>query len=448
MEPKDNLEKYDDLIREINSLRPISVEQETRIMSKLRLEWNYHSNAIEGNSLSYGETKAFLLHGVTAKGKPFKDYLDIKGHDHVIDLLADIVRNKEELTEALIRELHKLLLIEPYTERVVGADGVIISRRIEIGKYKTSPNHVVTATGKEFYFSTPEATPAKMNELIQWFRGERDNNTLHPLVFATSFHHRFVSIHPFDDGNGRMARILMNLILMQAGYLPIVLRADKRNEYFLALTNADEGDISDLVNFVAEAGIESAAIFLKGAKGEASDDLGDFDKTLQLLAQSMQNADDELKELSQVVQNDIFDNFIQPLFHSVANRFSHIEKLFGRQELTIMWFDKKGVVNNVNAGVLIDRLYALSKATRQVPVNQVFLHYHALGFTKDPVKDFLCRIDVYFHSKQFLVTLNLTGKGVVEIFRGDYAVLPTDVDAQATAGRVLSAMVTSLKTLA
>lgn len=447
MNLEENLKKYDEIVEEINSFRPISVEQENRIMAKLRLEWNYHSNAIEGNSLSYGETKAFLMHGVTAKGKPFKDYLDIKGHDHVIDVLADIIRNKEELTEALIRELHKLLLIEPYTERILGSDGLIISRQIEIGKYKTSPNHVITATGKEFYFSTPESTPAKMNELIQWFRSERDNNELHPLVFASSFHHRFVSIHPFDDGNGRMARILMNLILMQAGYLPIVLRSDKRSEYFLALTNADEGDLSDLVNFVAEAGISSASIFLKAAKGEASDDLADFDKTLKLYAQGIQNVDSELKNLSQEVQNEIMDSFIGPLFMSVANRFEHIEKLFSQRSLTIIWFDSESVPKIIDEGVLNNRIRELSTVTSVVPVSKILLQYSAKGFVKNPAKDFLCNIEIYFHAKRFLATSLLTGTEVFELLTADYVVPPTEADAHEVAKRVLSEMVKSLKNI-
>lgn len=441
------LQKYDALIREIEELRPISADQEKRIMSRLRLEWNYHSNAIEGNSLTYGETKAFLLHGVTAKGKPFKDYLDIKGHDHVLDLLADIVRNKDELTEALIRELHKLLMVEPYVERVSGGDGVIVSRRVEIGKYKTAPNHVMTATGKEFYFSSPEATPAKMNELIQWFRAEKENRTIHPLVFAASFHHRFVSIHPFDDGNGRMARILMNFILMQSGYLPIVIRSDKRNEYFLALSHADEGDLSLLVDFVAESGIESAELFLKAAKGEFGDDLSDFDKTLKLFAQSLQRADEELPELSVVIKNEVMANFVAPLFRLVAIRFEHIESLFASSELKFNWVDKLGAPKFAEGRGLEDKIHSLCANSRDVVIKQASMFYSAKAFVKNPAKDFLCYIAVYFHPQRVLVTLNLTGNGVVELLSGNYGSPPDENDAKKIAENILSEMVASLKKL-
>jgi Fic family protein len=196
---KEALAEVDRLQAEIVAIRPIGAEQEARVFQKLRLEWNYHSNAIEGNSLTYGETKAFIMHGLTAKGKPFKDYLDIRGHDQVIDVLVDIVRCKEELTESAIRALHKILLVEPYRSEAITPDGVRTKRWIEIGIYKTTPNHVRTSTGQTYFFASPEETPARMADLMRWYRDERDRAGLHPVTLAAMFHYRFVSIHPFDN---------------------------------------------------------------------------------------------------------------------------------------------------------------------------------------------------------------------------------------------------------
>ena len=95
-------------------MRPLDAEQVGKATQRLRLEWTYHSNAIEGNSLTYGETRALLMHGVTAQGKPLKDHLDVKGHREALDYLERFVRAEEPLTLAAIREVHRVLLGEPY----------------------------------------------------------------------------------------------------------------------------------------------------------------------------------------------------------------------------------------------------------------------------------------------------------------------------------------------
>ena len=110
-----DIERVNLFKKELDSIRPLTPEVEGRVMQKLRLEWNYHSNAIEGNKLTYGETYSFLMYGLTAKGKPFKDHLDIKGHNEAIQFLTSLVKDDEDLTEVDIRNLHKMILVEPYS---------------------------------------------------------------------------------------------------------------------------------------------------------------------------------------------------------------------------------------------------------------------------------------------------------------------------------------------
>lgn len=161
------IKEIDDLKSEIDSLRPIDKTQENRIMQKFRLDWNYNSNAIEGNSLDYGETAAFLMHGITAKGKPLKDYLDIKGHNEVIDYLSYLIKNKEDLSEKDIRAMHQMLLIEPYESASQTIEGISVKKTIRIGEYKRTANHVKTITGEIHYYASPEDTPILMAELIE-----------------------------------------------------------------------------------------------------------------------------------------------------------------------------------------------------------------------------------------------------------------------------------------
>lgn len=248
------LEKVEQLKAELDSLRPLDPEREGRIWQQFRLEWNYHSNNIEGNSLTFGETKALILFGVTAQGKPLKDHFEITGHNEAINWVLDLVNGETELTEVFIRELHKLILKEPYHIDALTYDGTPTRRKIEVGKYKSQPNHVITSTGETFYFATPEETPAKMQELIEWFRGETKKD---PIILATEFHYRFVRIHPFDDGNGRVARILMNFILMKYGYPPVIIKTEDKENYYRVLTLADSDQMEPFVEYVATNLIQS-----------------------------------------------------------------------------------------------------------------------------------------------------------------------------------------------
>jgi Fic family protein len=289
--------KIDALKKEIDALRPISADLEAKIMQKFRLDWNYNSNAIEGNRLTFGETKTFLLHGITADGKPLKDHLDIKGHNNALLLLEDIIHEERPITESFIRELHQMILQEDYYNKAVTPTGEETRRLIKVGEYKQAPNHVKTATGEIFRFASPEETPAEMDKLIQWLRSEMekgDDEALHPVAIASLFHYKFIRVHPFDDGNGRLARILMNMLLMRAGYPPSVIKADKKDTYYTALRKADGDDLNAFVEYVGTVLLDSMDLYLRGAKGESIEDLDDVDKEFELLRMIVEGQEENL----------------------------------------------------------------------------------------------------------------------------------------------------------
>ena len=273
----------DRLKADLDILRPLAPEQEARILQKFRLDWNYHSNAIEGNALTLGETRSLLLHGLTAQGKPLRDHLDIRGHNDAVLWLEEIVRDDRPLTENFIREIHEVLLGEPYDTAAQTPDGQPTRKRIVPGRYKTQPNNVLTATGETFYFASPEETPARMTALVDAYRAELAAPTLHPIELAARFHYDFVRIHPFDDGNGRMSRLLMNLILLRHGYPMTVIKNDDRNRYLAALADADAGDFTPFLAFIADNVEASLQLMLRGARGESIEDADDLDKELALL---------------------------------------------------------------------------------------------------------------------------------------------------------------------
>ncbi len=262
------LEQTRAMHNQIESMRPFSRNMENHVVQQLIRTWNYNSNAIEGNSLTYGETLQLLLHGLTAKGKPLKDHLDIMGHQDAVQLMLAMVKDKAPLRQTDIRQLHKILLKEDYQQKAITASGRDIYRTIRVGVYKREPNHVVTRTGDQHYYAAPNAVPGLMTELLDWFNGAEQADELHPLIRAAVLHHEFVAIHPFDDGNGRMTRILMNLSLMRAGYPLAIVPVDDRLNYYAALRAADNGDFVRLVEFLGRRLYSSLDIMLATARGE------------------------------------------------------------------------------------------------------------------------------------------------------------------------------------
>ena len=273
----------DRLKADLDALRPLAPEQEQRVLQKFRLEWNYNSNAIEGNSLTLGETRSLLLHGLTAAGKPMRDHLDIKGHNEAVLWLEDFVRDARPLTEQFIREMHEVLLGEAYYTPAKTATGQPTRKMIVPGQYKTSPNNVLTATGEIFYFASPEETSARMTDLVDWYRQEDTTPTMHPVALAAEFHYRFVRIHPFDDGNGRMSRLLMYLILLGHGYPMTVIKATDRNPYLAALSEADAGEPEPFLCFIIDNVEVGLRLMIRAAQGESINEPDDLDKKLALL---------------------------------------------------------------------------------------------------------------------------------------------------------------------
>lgn len=335
MSLNDSLARIDALQQEIESFRPLPPEREQRIMQKFRLDWNYHSNNIEGNSLTYGETKALLLFGLTAEGKPLKDAIEIKGHNEALLALEDIIHKDSLLTESDIRNLHSIILGgEPFQKKSLSQDGLEMMRWIYPGKYKTQPNHVKTVTGEMFYFALPEETPAKMQELLTWLREQLEAAKVHALPLAALFHYKFVRIHPFDDGNGRMARILMNLMLMMKGYPPVIIKTYDKENYLRALNQADSGNEEAFVEYIAQQLLHAQELWLRGAKGENIEESADWEKKVDLFLAELGTEEENILKIarSKKAMQDVLDKAIYPLCEQLEKRLDKIGKLFLKTE--------------------------------------------------------------------------------------------------------------------
>ncbi len=329
----DALETITQLKKELDTLRPLPTSVVAQVEQKLRLESNYHSNAIEGNSLTLGETRSLILHGLTAHGKPMRDHLDIEGHDSAVKAIEAAVQSDDELNEVFIRNLHRVLLKEPYEMPAVTPDGRQTKRTITVGNYKTVPNNVVTSTGEIYYYTPPEQVKSAMSDLIDWYRaGEREGE--HPIILAATFHYRFVRIHPFDDGNGRMGRLLMNLVLMRHGYTVALIRRESRDEFINLLEQADKTeDLGAFIDFIARCCEYSLDLHLRAALGEPIDDVDDIDKEIVLFKRSLVDATDQTLSVSEYYASTLF-----PFYQYCQSKTRLFSDVFGRVLTSVSFF--------------------------------------------------------------------------------------------------------------
>ena len=241
--PDNYFDKVDKLNKELNSKRPISKETLKSLKESINLEWTYNSNGIEGNTLTLRETQV-VLEGITVGGKSLKEHLEVINHEQAILFLDDLIKDKEPITEWNIKNIHQLVLKE------IDDDNA--------GKYRDENVKIKGATHiPPDYLIVPEL----MEKLIINYE---DWKKYHPIIRAALLHGELVKIHPFVDGNGRTSRLVMNLSLMNSGYLPVIVKKEKRLEYYNALDKAHTtGDYTDFVKLVNELEIEMLNKYLE-----------------------------------------------------------------------------------------------------------------------------------------------------------------------------------------
>ena len=255
----------DTVKKQQHDIEELSKGKESRwsaIHEKLRYSWTYNSNAIEGSTLSEGDTIFFLQEGLTVEGKPFKDYLDAKNHQEAIEYLYELIQsNSPVVSVGLIKEFNALLLSGINFTKAIDPQGKLVNKPATPGEYKKNPNHVIQADKTIHYYAEPLQVEPEMDKLVTWINDNIDE--LHPVVVGAVAHYEFVKIHPFDDGNGRGARLLMNLIFIKKRLPPAIIYNSKRRKYIQALVQADKGNINLFVEFVCASLIETQKIIIE-----------------------------------------------------------------------------------------------------------------------------------------------------------------------------------------
>ena len=303
-----------------------------RLWRKLRLEWNYNSNHIEGNTLTYHETELLLIHGRTAGGHPMRDYEEMKAHDVAIDYTRSLAGEEQVIGESDIRQLNKIILKEPFLKYAETPDGQPTQKRIVPGQYKTQPNHVRTATGELHRFAEPEETPILMQEWTRDFRRDLERSAYPLPLFLAESHWCFIHIHPFDDGNGRTARLLTNYALLRNNLPPMVIKSDDRDRYISGLQNADLGRILPLAEFMLENVSGSIELAIRAAKGEAIREPDDMDKEMELFVRNRRGPNPSKSDLE--VLDNVFLMHVRPTLDRLEGALEPLFQLFRSNSAT------------------------------------------------------------------------------------------------------------------
>lgn len=232
--------KIEDKKRRLDSLRPLPKDAAKKLLEDIRLHHTYHSDAIEGNTLTLQETKLVLEQGITIGGKPLKDHIEARNDAEAFDFILQLVQKKSPISQEIIQQIHDIV-----------TKGLLK----DSGRYRTGN---VRISGSPITPPSFQKIITCMNDYIHTIK----NLSINPLKKAAIIHHQFVWIHPFLDGNGRVARLITNLFYMQEGYPPIILKQEQRKIYYHVLRQADNGNLSPLAMFLTKAMNESLQFYL------------------------------------------------------------------------------------------------------------------------------------------------------------------------------------------
>ena len=229
------LKKIDALREKMDGHRPLDGHMLGQIRAYFRIGMTYSSNALEGNSLTETETKIVIEDGMTIGGKPLRDHLEALGHSEAYDLTFRLAKS-QDITEANVKELHRLFYYRIDAKQA--------------GKYR---KRRVIITGTDFIPPGPERIPVLMESFIAGLPDTRGKR--HPVEFAAFIHKELATIHPFIDGNGRAARLLMNLALLQAGYPVAIIPPILRRDYLDTLDKTHRGDDGPFIKFITAGSV-------------------------------------------------------------------------------------------------------------------------------------------------------------------------------------------------
>lgn len=323
---QEKLQEIDRLQQQIEAAGKFSEEVRKKINYKFRLDWNYHSNSMEGNTLTLDETRSVMVNNLTIEGKPLRDVIEMRGHDNVVTEMLSVGKGETRLSERRIKDIHKAIVHEEDPEK-----------QQAVGQWKIKPNYLYNYKKERFDFVAPELVAERIHTLLNTTNAVIDaifakkKDAMHPVTLAFWFHLEYVSIHPFYDGNGRTARIFSNLILIACGYPPLIIDTREKETYnrYLADIQAYGGAPDLFYGFLADKLMRSQQLVLDALAGKSIDEPSDIDKELSLFVLQATAIEPigALKATKEIVF-DTYQNSIKPLFKLIEEKHHTLDKLF------------------------------------------------------------------------------------------------------------------------
>lgn len=324
--------KYIDLKNKIDAIKDkivqngkLSKEQLNKINNKFRLEWNFNSNSMEGNTLTIEETRSVMVGNLDVHQKPIKDVLEMKGHDEIISDILKIGKGELRLSEKRIKEIHSGIMHEEDPER-----------KKKIGNWKPENNEIFNHKGEKYTFTDWELVPEKMHELLNKTNAAIDTilskskKAPHPIDVALQFHLEYLEIHPFYDGNGRTARILTNLILIALGYTPFWITKSERSIYYNFISDIQSygGDKEAFYQYVAGLIERSEQLVLDVIDGKEIEEEDDIEKELEILKRQLKAKEDNVVAKSSEIIKELYDNSFRKLFMKLIEKTKKFDEMF------------------------------------------------------------------------------------------------------------------------
>ena len=405
------MDKIQQLFEEWQKLQPLKPEEQKRLDDKFRLEFNYNSNHIEGNTLTYGQTQLLLIFGDTTGNAKMRDYEEMKAHDVGLRWIEEVAKDKfRQLTESDIRNLNKIVLVEDFW-KVNPKNG---SRfKINVGMYKKRLNSVITATGVIFHYASPEETPAMMHEFVPWLNNEIAKRNMSPIELASLLHYRYIRIHPFEDGNGRIARLLVTYVLKRFGYPMVIIKSDDKGNYLRTLNqcdinvgltssdgaNAQLKNIEPFVEYMKQQLEWSLDVSIKAAKGENIEEKGDFAKKIAIFKRNQLRK--AIEKNSKIVEQTLINTYLR-IAEQMVRELTDMIDLFDSFFMTIEKPKKIEPSRTLLESItpILTRKKEPAKYTCPDKFNRVSsIQYNIANKEYNYFK--LTRFDIYFHFNGF-----------------------------------------------
>jgi Fic family protein len=449
---ENTLKKVIDSIEELNALKPIKAEVQKILDAKIRLEFNFNSNHLEGNTLTYGETELLLKFDKTTGNHEMREFEEMKAHDVAFKLIQEWSSDVDfELTETKIRELNEIILVKPFWKDAETQDGQKTRRLIMVGQYKEHPNSVRLQNGEIFEYASPIETPIKMAELIEWYRKEIELKRLHPIELAAMLHHKFVLIHPFDDGNGRISRLLINYVLLKNNLPPIVIKTKDKKNYLNALNQADVGNMPAFIKYIAEQLVWSLNLYINAINGISIADEDDLDKEISVFKKELilNESLGGLKKTNKIIAQIYFES-VKFLLDEITTKHQQFDELFS-ENLYSKYLNNRAPGINPDSHLFIDDTmnFILEKSAKSKfmfnnneLINSLSLNINHKGFLRDGLNLFDVSFKIQIKFDDYSIHI---GSGSIKNYSYSYNHPPSKSDIYLIVNEIVKSNFSEIK---